>query len=272
MRILVLGSDGQIGAPLTEYLKKNNHEVVEFDIYSNSQNDLREVNILDEILPDIDFVFFLAFDVGGSTYLNKYQHTYEFLDNNIKLMSNTFDSLKKYGTNFIFASSQMSNMSYSPYGILKKLGETYTEILGGVVVKFWNVYGYEHDLDKSHVITDFILMAKNYGLIKMKTNGTEERQFLYAEDCCECLNTLMDNYDDIDRDENLHITSFKWDNVLKIAEIVSKEYDNCNIEIANTIDLVQLDKRNEPDPYILNFWAPKTNLKDGIIKIINNYK
>ena len=33
-----------------------------------------------------DFVFFLAFDVGGSRYLKKYQHTFQFIDNNARLM------------------------------------------------------------------------------------------------------------------------------------------------------------------------------------------
>ena len=32
-------------------------------------------------------------------------------------------------------------------------------------VKFWNVYGIEKDLNKAHVITDFVLMA-----LKIKTN------------------------------------------------------------------------------------------------------
>jgi hypothetical protein len=33
-------------------------------------------------------------------------------------------------------------------------------------------------------------------------------------------------------------------------------------------DTVQLNKRNEPDPYILNFWKPEISLKEGINKII----
>ena len=35
----------------------------------------------------------------------------------------------------------MSNMTHSPYGILKSIGETYTRALKGLIVKFWNVYG-----------------------------------------------------------------------------------------------------------------------------------
>tara|TARA_R110000851_G_scaffold848_3_gene2887 strand:- start:13174 stop:13995 length:822 start_codon:yes stop_codon:yes gene_type:complete len=271
MNILVLGSAGQIGAPLVQHLCTQKHTVIEFDIYSESNEDLRVKNRLDEMLPLVDFVFFLAFDVGGSVYLSKYQHTYDFIDNNVKLMTHTFDSLKKHGTKFLFASSQMSNMSYSPYGILKRLGETYTEILNGVVVKFWNVYGYEHDLTKSHVITDFILMAKNEGIINMRTDGTEERQFLYANDCCECLTILMDKYDEIDREKELHITNFKWNKILDIAEIIRLQFGNTIVRPSKKIDDVQLDKRNEPDDYILNFWKPKTSLREGITQIIHKY-
>ena len=113
MKILVLGSDGQVGRPLTEYLRKLEHTVIEFDNYSNPITDLRIPNILNTLLPTIDFVFFLAFDVGGSAYLKAYQNSYEFISNNIKIMNNTFDSLRKYKTPFIFTSSQMSSMSHS---------------------------------------------------------------------------------------------------------------------------------------------------------------
>jgi hypothetical protein len=107
---------------------------------------------LEEKIIEADFVHFLAFDIGGSMYMAKYQNTFDFISNNIKIMNNTFDLLKKYNKPFIFASSQMSNMSYSTYGTLKAIGEKYTEALGGIIVKFWNVYGYETDMEKSHVI------------------------------------------------------------------------------------------------------------------------
>jgi len=268
MKYLVLGSEGQIGLELCKFLKKEGHEVLTFDIEESAIQDLRIKGIVDSSVKEADFVMFLAFDVGGSRYLKKYQHTYEFIDNNARLMVNTFDALKTYKKPFIFASSQMSNMSYSPYGVAKALGESYTRSLGGITVKFWNVYGPEHNLEKSHVITDFILKATDYGNITMMTDGTEERQFLHAEDCSNALMILSQKYGEINRDKELHITNFEWNTILEVAEII-KEQISCKITPSIEIDTVQLNKRNEPDKYILNYWKPKISLKEGIKKIIN---
>lgn len=267
MKYLVLGSSGQIGLELCKFLKEKGEEVFEFDITNSTTEDLRIPHVLDKIMPEIDFVMFLAFDVGGSRYLKKYQHTYEFIENNTKLTLYTFESIKKFKKPFIFASSQMANMSYSPYGISKTLGETYTKILNGLTVKFWNVYGPEHDLEKSHVITDFIIKAKK-GRITMLTDGTEERQFLHAEDCSNALYILSKKYDVIDREKNLHITNFEWNSILDVAEIIKKVIP-CEIQQSKEKDSVQLNKKNEPDPYILSFWKPEISLEEGINKVIN---
>jgi nucleoside-diphosphate-sugar epimerase len=272
-RILVLGSSGQVGGYLCPFLAKQGHEVAGFDIVESPNQDLRitDNELLDDLVRASDFVYFLAFDVGGSRYLKKYQHTFDFTNNNIRLMSNTFSCLKKHQKPFVFASSQMSNMDYSPYGSQKRLGEHYTELLGGVTVKFWNVYGIEKDLEKSHVITDFILKAKNNGVIDMLTDGTEERQFLYAEDCSEALNVVREKYEELDRDRDIHITNHRWDTILSVADEVVKHFP-AEVVPSDKKDEVQKGKRNEPDPYILEFWKPKTTLEQGIGEICNYYK
>ena len=47
----------------------------------------------------------------------------------MRIMSNTFESIRKHKKPFIFASSQMSEMGYSSYGTLKALGEKITKDL-----------------------------------------------------------------------------------------------------------------------------------------------
>ena len=274
MKYLVLGSSGQIGSPLCKYLKDQGNQIFEFDIVNNEKEDLRINNnvLLSDYIQESDFVFFLAFDVGGSRYLSKYQHSFDFFDNNVKIMSNTFSALKKHNKPFIFASSQMSNMSYSPYGVAKAIGERYVNTMNGLAVKFWNVYGVEHDLEKAHVITDFIIKAQKTGIIDMMTDGQELRQFLYVEDCSRCLYILSQNFQKLDKIKDFHITSFEWISILDIANIVASQFEDVKIVPAKTKDIVQQDKRNKQNTYILNFWEPKISLEEGIKCIIKKLK
>jgi nucleoside-diphosphate-sugar epimerase len=278
MKITILGSGGQIGAYLTDYLRRKDYEVLEFDITNGEHQDMTHIpnTYLRNAIMNSDFVFFLAFDVGGSRYLKKYQHTFKFIDNNTRLMANVFGYVEQYDKPFVFASSQMSNMSYSPYGVMKRVGELYTKSLGGLIVKFWNVYGIEKDHEKAHVITDFIRKGFETGVIDMMTDGTEAREFLYAEDCCEALETVMGNYDRLNSDDELHITTGSHTTILEIAEIIKRLFSNIGkkvvVQPAESKDEVQKDARNVPDPYIQRFWKSKTSVKEGITKVFEEMK
>ena len=277
-KILILGSEGQVGLHLKSYLKSKNYNVMGFDIVEKNNQDLRKFNnkLLISKIKKSDFIYFLAFDVGGSRYLKKYQNTFEFLSNNIRIMENTFTLIKKFKKPFLFASSQMSNMTYSNYGILKNLGEKYSQILDGLVVKFWNVYGIEHDLNKSHVITDFILKGIKKKKIKMLTDGQEVRDFLYAEDCCIGLEKIMLKYKEIKRlKKSIDLTSTKYVKIIYVANIIKKLLLKKNIKIkiipSKLKDSVQLNKKNKADRYLFKFWKPKFSLEEGISRIIDNY-
>ena len=279
MKVTILGSEGQIGAYLSEYLEKKGHEVTGIDVVYGPENDLRVTpnTYVESKIKDADFVFFLAFDVGGSRYLKKYQHTFEFNNNNTRMMANTFRLLNKYKTPFVFASSQMSNMSYSPYGVMKRVGELHTTALKGLIVKFWNVYGIEKDMEKAHVITDFIRRGFEETEFEMLTDGTEQRQFLYAEDCCEALETIMNCYSDFKPTDPLHITSFNATTINDIATHIQgyfngiRKYD-VKIKPGIAKDSVQMDKRNEADTYITGWWLPKTGISEGIGKVFEEMK
>ena len=278
MNVAVLGSSGQIGAYLTEYLTKKGHLVREFDIVNDPHEDMTRIPnpFLRNVIMDSDFVFFLAFDVGGSHYLKKYQHTFKFIDNNTRMMANVFGHLADYKKPFVFASSQMSNMSISPYGVMKRVGELYTKSLNGLIVKFWNVYGIEKDMEKAHVITDFIRKGFESGVIDMMTDGTEAREFLYAEDCCEALEKIMEEYSNLSSDDELHITTGVYTSILEIAQEIRKLFNDIGKEVevipSEKKDEVQKDARNEPDSFIRKIWQPKTFVKDGLKKVFEEMK
>lgn len=269
MKHLILGSSGQIGTALSKWCEHKDIAYESFDIVRDSSEDLRiEQNVrLESALAHTDFVMFLAYDVGGSRYLSGKQNQFDFISNNARLMEYTFRAIKNAGKPFIFVSSQMANLSFSPYGALKAVGEHYTRALGGVIVKLWNVYGVETDFEKSHVITDFIHKAHDTKHIDMITDGTESRQFLHAEDCSRCLITLANEYETIPRDRELHIASGSWNTILEVAEHVSALFPGTVIQPAEAKDEVQKDARIDPDPFIQKYWSPKIGLEEGIHQV-----
>ena len=111
----------------------------------------------------------------------------------------------------------------------------------------------------------------------MLTDGTEQRQFLYAEDCCEALETVMDCYSDFKPEDPLHITSFNATSINQIAAIIQGQFNlierfDVKIKPGLAKDSVQMDKRNEADTYISKWWMPKTSITDGISKVFDFMK
>ena len=135
----------------------------------------------------------------------------------------------------------------------------------------------ENDREKSHVITDFIRKGFEESEFEMLTDGTEERQFLYAEDCCEALETIMECYSDFKSTDPLHITSFHNDSIKSVSEIIQGQFNkigrgDVKIKPGVAKDSVQMDKRNEADLYITGWWLPKTTLDHGIAKVFDKIK
>lgn len=293
---LVLGSRGQIGAYLVDRLKSVGDEVVEWDIEISDEHDLVDRSLvqknLEPVMADCDYVHFLAFDVGGSTYLAKYQNTFDFVSHNMNIMENVFSLLAETQKPFYFASSQMSNMFHSTYGRLKAVGESYTNSLkNGKNLRFWNIYGYEADPEKTHVITDFVKMALRDGRILIKTDGSETRNFLYAKDAAVLLEGVSKFHfkEDTYHDPNLLtefnalagavpiVSSSRFISILDIANKV-KNLVGDNVEIyasPTSRDNVQGITNNPPYILSLNKWLgliQETPLHEGINEIVEKIK
>ena len=133
--ILVLGSSGQIGYHLCCYLKKENHEVLKFDILDGKKYDLRTHNNsnLANYIKKSDYVFFLAFDVGGSKYLTKYQNSSKFILNNLNIMMNTFELLPVAAVELASVISEVPLYNFNaPYESVTPL--TSTEMLTSILL------------------------------------------------------------------------------------------------------------------------------------------
>ena len=268
MHVLVIGSRGVIGTAVSNFLKGRGDIVTEWDIALSPAHDLRVQGSLDSIFDqkNIDMAIFLAFDVGGSKYS---VNSVEYISNNVRLMEYTFETLKKYKVPFIHSTSQMSNMDHNPYGVLKRLGEFYTEYLGGINVKIWNVYGPEEVGAKSHVITDFIEQAKTRKCIKMLTDGTETRQFIHCDDFARAIGHIIDNFETCKQEygSTIDISNFEWVSVLDVAHIIARVCGPGVVVIPGTARASFQTKVNEPCKSFNS--RPRISLWDGIRMVAN---
>ncbi len=210
---LVLGGSGTIGSALCNHLIAIGEEVINLDIKEGF--DLRIMDI--DNYMNVDYVWFLAWDVGGAKYLYNTEHQIEILKNNTGICRHVFHFIEKYKIPFIFASSQLANTDNS-YGITKLLGELWTQQLGGKTVRFWNVYGWENPSEKSHVIPDLIIKALTEEKITLITNGLEERQFIYIEDCVRNLMKIRDSKLNL-----FHLTNGNWMHIKDIANNIANK-------------------------------------------------
>jgi nucleoside-diphosphate-sugar epimerase len=218
MNNLVLGSSGFVGRYLIQYLRDLGESVVEYDIVRNEHEDCRFFTLP---LVNIDRVYFLAWRVGGANYLYDPNTQREQLDWNIKILTNSMDQL--IDIPFVFVSSQLAEDCDTVYGVLKRLGEVWTQLNGGRVVRFWNVYGaYEPQSVKSHVVADFVHQALSNDIIRMMTDGQEKRQFIHIDDICRALHLSFEYKGVFDA------STLQWNSIYEVAELVSK-HTGCQI-------------------------------------------
>ena len=265
MRVLVLGSSGTCGRSVCRAFAAAGHEVVPWDLELSPAHDLRVAGCLNAVLPTVDFVVFLAFDVGGAKYIAS--STTEYIDNNLLLLHHTFASLKQCGLPFIYTTSTMSSMTHIPYAVLKRLSEFYTELLGGITVKLWNVYGSEPICIKSHVIPDLIDQAKS-GVIRLRTDGVEERLFLHADDFARAVLAVFDNYAALRGRGIIDISTTEWVSILDVArtvQTVARELgQEVAIEVASAKDGSHTHRTDPNSAPLAAYWSPTIALADGI--------
>lgn len=261
MKNLVIGSEGFIGKRLCIFLEDKEEEVVRFDIKRDKEKeDARKVKLP---LENIDRVYFLAWDVGGAKYLYDKELQIFQLRWNLELMQNVMVQLENSKIPFLFISSQLAEEHDTVYGATKHLGEVWTQILGGVYVRQWNVYGpIEEETIRSHVISDFVVQAVKNKEIKMLTTGQEYRQFIHVDDVCKAWyhaisNNLKGRYD---------VTSFEWIKIIDVANIIAE------LTGAKVVPGVKVGSTPmTPISGKMVDWQPSVKLKDGLKSMIDEF-
>jgi nucleoside-diphosphate-sugar epimerase len=255
MRELVLGGEGLIGSSLVKTLEKQGHTVRSLDLRSGF--DLRKP--FDPApFSEADRVWFLAWDTGGSKYIEAENAQHIQYKNNCEISLRVFDALERTKTPFLFTTSQLAVLP-TAYGTTKKMAWHWASHLGGKVARLWNVYGWEHPDVKSHVVTDLVLSGLQ-GRVSAMTKGFERRRFLYKTDCVEAIISLFES--DIMTAE---IAGDRWISIREIAEEVGRQL-NVEVEYGN-----REGSEVPVDPVeVLPAWQPRVDLKEGINSVIHD--
>lgn len=246
---LVLGGSGAIGTALCRHLNFKNETIINLDIKEGF--DLRKESLED--FKNVDYVWFLAWDVGGAKYLNAKKNQLSIIRNNTLICQNVFSFLEETGIPFMFTSSQLA-ADDNTYGMTKLLGEYWTNLLQGQIARFWNVYGWETPGERSHVIPDLIMQAITKKKISLFTSGDEERQFIYMKDCVENLYLARES-----KLKNIHLTNGSW---VKIKDIATLIGNNFNVPVHFGTEK-GYEKKIDPD-FTHSVFKWKTSLEKGI--------
>lgn len=262
---LVIGSEGFIGKPFCKFLEDKGEKVIHFDIQKDKKEDGRFFKFN---FKNIDKIYFLAWDVGGSKYLYESKLQMSQLKWNLALMNNVFNQLEEQNKKeFLFVSSQLTEEAETVYGVTKRLGEVWTDLLKGVCVRVWNAYGVMEKQDiKSHVLSDFIYQALLTKKIIMMTDGQEWRQFTHIKDLSNAFYIALDS-------SNLRRTvydasSYEWVKIIDVAQIIA--------DLTGAKLYPGKIKGHDPLPADnmgrIPGWLPSVELENGIRMMIDEAK
>jgi nucleoside-diphosphate-sugar epimerase len=261
MRNLVLGSEGFVGGPFCQFLESRGQEVIRYDLKRSASEDLRHARLK---LDGVDRVFVLAWDVGGAKYLYREDSQLGQLDWNLALLSNTMHQLGDAKVPFLFVSSQLADEVDTVYGVLKRLGEVWTRLLGGRCVRLWNIYGpLEETSERTHVVSDLVHQAVLGGCIRLLTTGEERRTFTHIDDACRA---LLHSFD-VPSDCVYDVSSYEWNSVLQVARMIA-DHAGAVLEIGQRVGIGP----RSPIRARMPGWLPQVELRDGLRRMVDTLK
>lgn len=274
--VLILGS-GLVGSELAHELLKRPCEFHVLLVRSRAHVDLRRAGALDEFIAghNVDFVYFCAFDVGGSKLLESTDTSVQtaMLMSNTLLYQSVFKWLQDRGLPFLFFSSYRKHED-SVYGCLKALGEQWVRYIpNGRVARLWNTYGFEPVSVRSHVIVDWIHQCYTRGIVQAHTDGTEIRRFVHVLDAVALFISSMQRFAEIDF--AIDVAGSSWISLRDLGaalERVSSSFDRpCTVQWA----LKRAGSNITVDPVLSlplhEAWAPRFSLEDGLAEVYQLY-
>jgi UDP-glucose 4-epimerase len=309
MRIVITGGNGYIGARLSQYLADKGEQVIPVcypsipkeeawknKMFAILKGDLRQdetIKEITELKPDV-IIHLVSLDHFDSEkepgFVNEINvlPTWRLLDactkNELKKFI-YFSTIQVYGKlpNSIIDETQPSN-TVNTYGLTHLLSEqicdhynrkTATNVIS---IRLSNSYGnpiFQENNCWWLAINDLCKNAYINKEIRLLSDGTPQRDFIYGNDVCEAISKIIEYHPKEIENNIFHISSGQTLTIMEIAKIVRKVYQdryNQKIPILTPTQVIQEDDPfSESDRYVISNakirkigFTPRYDIQTGI--------
>jgi len=140
------------------------------------------------------------------------------------------------------------------------------------IVRIFNTYGPNMDMNDGRVVTNFIMQALNNEPITIFGDGSQTRSFCYVDDLVQIMYQIINEKDNNPGPFNIgNPVEFT---ILELAELIIK-ITGSNSELKFCDLPIDDPKQRKPDTTKVNQgfnWAPKVELEQGLEKTINFFR
>ena len=300
MKFGITGGAGFVGSNIAKLLIKEGHDVIIIDNLHTGkkknietildqvkffQADIRDYKKIEKILNSVDGIFHEA---ALTIVQESFSKPKEYHDVNVIGTENILKIGKKFNIKVVFASSSSvyGNVEtipisekfpchpINPYGqtklddeiLAKKYSENGLKVIG---LRYFNIYGRGQTGTYAGVITKFINQLENHKSPKIFGDGKQLRDFIFVEDVAEANLAAMKSSV---KNGFFNIGTEITTTIVDLATLMTKLY-NLKLEPKYLPSLNGDVKSSQADislsSKLLN-WKYKTNLEDGLTKMLKN--
>ena len=300
MKFGITGGAGFVGSNIAKLLIKEGHDVVIVDNLHTGKKeniaeildqvnffnaDIREYKKIEKILNSVDGIFHEA---ALTIVQESFSKPKEYHDVNVVGTENILKIGKEFDLKVVFASSSSvyGNVKsipitekfpchpINPYGqtklddefLAKKYSENGLKVMG---LRYFNIYGHGQTGTYAGVITKFMNQLKNHKSPIIFGDGKQLRDFIFVEDIAEANLAAMKSSV---KNGFFNIGTGITTTIAELATLMTKLY---NLELkpeylpALKGDVKSSQANISLSSKLLN-WKYKTNLEDGLTKMLKN--
>ena len=300
MKFGITGGAGFVGSNIAKLLIKQGHDVIIIDNLHTGKKkniaeildqvkffnvDIRDYKKIEKILNSVDGIFHEA---ALTIVQESFSKPKEYHDVNVVGTENILKIGKKFDIKIVFASSSSvyGNVKsipitenfpchpINPYGqtklddefLAKKYSENGLKVMG---LRYFNIYGHGQTGTYAGVITKFMNQLKNHKSPIIFGDGKQLRDFIFVEDIAEANLAAMKSSV---KNGFFNIGTGITTTIAELATLMTKLY---NLELkpeylpALKGDVKSSQANISLSSKLLN-WKYKTNLEDGLTKMLKN--